>query len=61
MSSNERCGDYEIYKNEEGWWIVKNVISLEIIGKFLKKDDALEKIAAFMQEDETREESESVC
>ncbi len=61
MSEREQCGDFEIYQDEEDWWVVKNTITKVIIGKFLKKDDALEKIAAFLQSDDETAESESVC
>ena len=61
MSEREQCGDYEIYKDEESWWVVKNLVTDVIIGKFLKKDDALEKIAAFLQSDDEITETESVC
>ncbi len=61
MSEKEICGNYEIFKNEEDWWVVKNINSGNIIGRFQKKEDALEKIALFLKNEEEREESESVC
>ncbi|MCE7747668.1 MAG: hypothetical protein GPJ51_04685 [Candidatus Heimdallarchaeota archaeon] len=61
MSEREQCGDFEIYLDNEDWWVIKNSISGTILGKFLKKEDALDKIAAFLQSDEERTESESVC
>ncbi len=61
MSEREQCGDFEIYLDNEDWWVIKNLISGTILGKFLKKEDALDKIAAFLQSDEERTESESVC
>lgn len=61
MSEKETIGDFEIFKNEEGWWVVKNTNSGKIIGKFQRKEDALEKIALFLQNEEERSESESVC
>ncbi len=61
MSEREQCGDYEIYQDNENWWVVKNLVTNVIFGKFLKKDDALEKIAAFLQSSDEITESESVC
>jgi hypothetical protein len=61
MPEREQCGDFEIYKDEEDWWVVENFITKVIIGKFLKKEDALEKIAAFLQSDDETTETESVC
>ena len=61
MSEREQCGDYEIYQDNENWWVVKNLVTNVIFGKFLKKDDALEKIAAFLQNSDEITESESVC
>ena len=61
MSDKEKCGDFEIFKDENGWWIVENSISKDIIGKFQNKDDALNKIATILQNDEERSENESVC
>ena len=60
MNDSEQCGDYEIYLEEE-WWVVKNTKDNQILGKFLSKDDALDKVAVFLQDDEGRTESESVC
>ena len=60
MSEREKCGDFEIYF-ENDWWIVKRISDEKIIGKFLNKDDALSKIASVLQSDENREETESVC
>ena len=63
MNGKEKCGDFEIYE-EEGWWVIRNVKSEKIIGKFLSKNDALDKVAAFFQEEEDIEEdieSSSVC
>lgn len=60
MSEREKCGDFEIYF-ENNWWIVKRISDEKIIGKFLNKDDALSKIASVLQSDENREETESVC
>ena len=50
MSDIEKCGDYEIYLENE-WWVVRNTIEDKIIGKFLTKDDALDKVAHFLQDD----------
>jgi len=61
MSDKETCGDFEIYQNEENWWVVRNIIENKIIGKFKNKEDALEKIAIFLQDDQERLESESTC
>ena len=61
MTIRERCGDYEYYQNEEGWWVVVKTDENKVIGKFLKKDDALANIASFLQDDTKRTESESVC
>ena len=61
MAEKEQCGDYEIYLDSENWWVVKDSESGTVIGKFLKKEDALEKIAAFLQKDSEASESESVC
>ena len=61
MSDKETCGDFEIYENEGNWWIVKDTRDDKIIGKFQNKEDALEKIAVFLQDDEERLESESTC
>ncbi len=60
MSEREKCGDFEIYF-ENNWWIIKKISDEKIIGKFLNKDDALSKIASVLQSDENREETESVC
>lgn len=60
MSEREKCGDFEIYF-ENDWWIVKKISDEKIIGRFLNKDDALSKIASVLQSDENREEKESVC
>jgi len=61
MANNEQCGDYIIYMTDDDWWEVRNSKTGIIVGKFQKKDDALEKIALILQEDEDRLESESVC
>lgn len=61
MTSREQCGDYEIYQDEEGWWVVVKSTNNKVIGKFIKKDDALANIASFLQDDSERTESESVC
>ena len=61
MSGREQCGDYEIYQTDDGWWEVKKITTDTIIGKFQKKEDALEKIAVFLQDDEERIQEESVC
>lgn len=61
MTNREQCGDYEIYQNEHGWWVVEKSDDGTVIGKFLKKEDALENIANFLQDDSERTESESVC
>ncbi len=61
MSNREQCGEYEIYQDDEDWWVVKHSSENKIIGKFLKKEDALENIAKFLQDDTERTESESVC
>ena len=61
MTAKEQCGDYEIYQDEEGWWVVEYPAENKIIGKFLKRDDALETVAKFMQDDSGRIEAESVC
>ena len=61
MSDKETCGDFKIYKDEENWWVVKDTRKNKIVGKFQNKDDALEKIAVFLQDDEERLESESTC
>ena len=60
MSDTEKCGDYEIYL-ENDWWIVKNTKENKIIGKFISKDTALDKVAAFLKDEEGRMETESVC
>ena len=57
-AEREQCGDYEIYKEGE-WWVVKQISTGVIIGKFLTKDDALEKVAIILQDID--EETESVC
>lgn len=61
MSNEEQCGDFIIYLTEENWWEIRNSKTGNIIGKFRKKEDALEKIALILQDDEDRLESESVC
>lgn len=61
MSDEEKCGDYLIYRTEDNWWEVRNTKTGIIVGKFQKKEDALEKIAMILQDDEDRLESESVC
>ena len=61
MANEEKCGDYIIYLTDDDWWEVRNSKTGIIIGKFKKKEDALEKIALILQEDEERLESESVC
>lgn len=61
MSERERCGDYEIYLDDEGKWIVENSITKDIIGKFQSKNKALQEIASLIQSDEDRIETESVC
>ena len=61
MANKEQCGDYIIYMTDDDWWEVRNSKTGIIVGKFQKKDDALEKIALILQEDEDRLESESVC
>ena len=61
MSNREECGDYEIFQDEEGWWVVVKIDDKKVIGKFLKKYDALSNIASFLQDDAGRTESESVC
>ncbi len=61
MSERETCGDFEIFRDENDWWIVKNSLSEEIIGKFQSKNEALEKVASILQSEEDRSESESVC
>ncbi len=61
MNSRERCGDYEIYQDDQNWWVVEKFSDGKIIGKFLKKEDALGNIASFLQDDTERTESESVC
>ncbi|MHA1347971.1 MAG: hypothetical protein ACTSVO_09650 [Candidatus Heimdallarchaeaceae archaeon] len=60
MSNAEKCGDYEIYL-EDDWWVVKNTKENKIIGKFISKDAALDKVAVFLQDEEGRTETESVC
>ena len=60
MSNSEQCGDYEIFF-EDDWWVVKNTKEDIIVGKFVSKDDALEKVSSFLQSDEGRIETESVC
>ena len=60
MSDTEKCGDYEIFR-ENDWWIVKNILDGTIVGKFLSKEDALDKVAKFLQDDIERTETESVC
>ncbi|MHA1953700.1 MAG: hypothetical protein ACW96U_07130 [Candidatus Heimdallarchaeaceae archaeon] len=61
MTKEEQCGDYIVYFTDDDWWEVRNSKTGIIIGKFKKKEDALEKIALILQEDEERLESESVC
>ncbi|GAH54050.1 unnamed protein product [marine sediment metagenome] len=61
MANEEQCGDYIIYMTDDDLWEVRNSKTGIIVGKFKKKDDALEKIALILQEDEDRLESESVC
>jgi len=61
MSEEEQCGDYVIYMNDENWWEIRNIKTGIIVGKFQKKEDALEKVAIILQDDEERFESESVC
>ena len=61
MVKREQCGDYEYFQDEEGWWVVVKINDGNVIGKFLKKDDALANIASFLQDDTERTESESVC
>ncbi len=61
MSNEEECGDYLIYLTDDNWWEVRNSKTGIIVGKFQKKEDALEKIALILQDDEDRLESESVC
>jgi len=61
MTERERCGDYEYFQDEEGWWVVVKIVDQTVVGKFLKKDDALANIASFLQDDTERTESESVC
>lgn len=61
MSKREQCGDFEIYQDTEGWWIIENVFDGKKLGKFLRKEDALENIAKFLQDDSERTEKESVC
>ena len=60
MKEKEQCGDYEVFL-ENDWWVVRNTKENRIIGKFITKEDALEKIANFLRSVEGREESESVC
>ena len=61
MANEKQCGDCIIYMTDDDWWEVRNSKTGIIVGKFQKKDDALEKIALILQEDEDRLESESVC
>jgi len=61
MSDKEKCGDFEIFKDENGWWIVENSITNDIIGKFQNKEDALNEIASILQRVEDLSENESVC
>ena len=61
MANEKQCGDYIIYMTDDDWWEVRNSKTGIIVGKFKKKDDALEKIALILQEDEDRLETESVC
>ncbi|MHA1305296.1 MAG: hypothetical protein ACTSQE_05230 [Candidatus Heimdallarchaeaceae archaeon] len=59
MSEREQCGDYEIFQDEEdGWWTVRNIKTGVILGKFMKKADALEKIAVFFREEGEEEDEE---
>ena len=60
MSDAEKCGDYEIYL-ENDWWVVKNTKENKIIGKFISKDAALDKVAVFLRDEKGRMETESVC
>ncbi|MCK4896723.1 MAG: hypothetical protein KAS47_07935 [Candidatus Heimdallarchaeota archaeon] len=60
MSDEEKCGDYEVYL-ENDWWVVKNTKENKIIGKFISKDAALDKVAVFLQDEKGRMETESVC
>ncbi|NPD87609.1 MAG: hypothetical protein HGN29_02730 [Asgard group archaeon] len=61
MGNEDQCGDYVVYMTDDGWWEVRNSKTGIIIGKFQKKNDAIEKIALILQDDEDRLESESVC
>lgn len=61
MNEKEQCGDYKIYQDDNGWWVVENLKDGKIIGKFQKKTDALNNIARFLQDDTERVEPESVC
>ena len=61
MTEKEKCGDFEIFKDDEGKWIVENSITKEVIGKFQYKKEAIEKVASILQNDEDRSENESVC
>lgn len=60
MNDLIECGDFEIYL-ENDWWIIRHKETGEELGKFLTKDDALDKAASFLQDDDEREEYESVC
>ncbi len=63
MADSEKCGKYEIYEDEsDGWWVVKDTTTGDIMGKFISKDDALNKVALFMDDDDdSDDESGSVC
>ena len=61
MSEREKCGEYEIFKDDEDRWIVEHSITKEVIGQYHNKNDALKKVASILQSDEDRSEGKSVC
>ena len=61
MSDKENCGDYEIFQDEEGMWVVENSITKHTIGKFQNKNDALKEVASILQSVDDSSENESVC
>ncbi|MHA1864887.1 MAG: hypothetical protein ACTSVB_08655 [Candidatus Heimdallarchaeaceae archaeon] len=57
MSEREKCGDFEIYKDEsDGWWVVYDTKKKKRLGKFIDKNSALDKVAFFIQDEKSDEE-----